>query len=140
MSSSEPITLLEAGITVEFMAKHLKIDAAPIQAAVAKEIEDLHAVAGLDITIAWLDPDDESTIAKFKDQIVNGPKEGTHYDGIGIGWGARSTPELTPIFEDLVNFCKDKSPKSKLLFNQSPNDLLEPVKRQFPEWAKAQLA
>jgi hypothetical protein len=136
MSSSKPITLLEAGVTVAWMAKYIKADAAVIQAAVEKEISDLHAVPGLAIDIAWLDPDDESSVAKFKEQVLNGPDGQNKYDGIGIGWGARSVPELTPMFEDLVNFCRENSPRSKLLFNQSPNDLIEPVKRQFPEWAK----
>jgi hypothetical protein len=58
------------------------------------------------------------------------------YDSIGIGWGAKSVPELRPLFEGIVNFIRENSPGSKLLFNQSPNDLLEPVTRQFPVRSK----
>jgi hypothetical protein len=106
MSSSKPITLLESGVTVAWMANYIKADPAVIQAAVEKEIADIHAAPGLEVTVAWLDPEDESSIAKFKEQVVNGPNGQNKYDGIGIGWGARSVPELTTMFEDLVNFCE----------------------------------
>jgi len=41
------------------------------------------------------------------------------------------------MFEALVNCVHEKSPKSKLLFNASPDGTLEAAKRWFPEAGNA---
>ena len=51
------------------------------------------------------------------------------YRGIGI----RANAQFTTMFEALVNCVHEKSPKSKLLFNNSPDGTLEAAKRWFPE-------
>jgi hypothetical protein len=52
------------------------------------------------------------------------------------GVGIRVNRQFTPLFEELVNTVKEKSPSSKLLFNSQPDDTIEAVKRWFPEAGK----
>jgi hypothetical protein len=49
------------------------------------------------------------------------------------GFGLRSTPAFTPLFERLVNTVHTASPSSKLLFNVAPDNSLDAAKRWFPE-------
>lgn len=48
------------------------------------------------------------------------------------GFGIRGTPLFTTFFERLVNTIHEKSPKSKLLFNNGPSGTFEAVRRWFP--------
>lgn len=49
------------------------------------------------------------------------------------GFGIRSTPNYTPLFEALVNTIATTSPGTKMLFNTSPDSTLDAARRQFPE-------
>lgn len=55
-----------------------------------------------------------------------------HWDGIVLGFGVRGNPEMTVWFEEIVNAVREKSPKTKFLFNTSPDSTLEAAKRNFP--------
>ncbi|KAN0104875.1 hypothetical protein V8E51_010620 [Hyaloscypha variabilis] len=59
------------------------------------------------------------------------------FSGGCVGIGIRADAQFTTMFEALVNFVHEKSPKSKLLFNTSPDGTLEAAKRWFPEAGNA---
>jgi len=54
-----------------------------------------------------------------------------HYDGMIIGFGVRGNKELTPWFEAIVNTCRELSPKTKFIFNWSPESTVEAVQRNL---------
>lgn len=59
-----------------------------------------------------------------------------HWDGISIGFGVRGTPELTGLFEDLVNMAvAEMKPTPKFMFALRPDSLFRTVQRAFPEGA-----
>lgn len=49
------------------------------------------------------------------------------------GGGIRTIMLFTPLFERLVNGIQEYSPETKLVFNTTPEDTLESVRRQFPD-------
>lgn len=53
-------------------------------------------------------------------------------DGVVIGNGIRSSGELTVQFEQLVNVVRERAPAAKLLFNTTPADTIDAIKRWFP--------
>ncbi|MEU0970591.1 hypothetical protein ABZ357_36200 [Streptomyces sp. NPDC005917] len=55
------------------------------------------------------------------------------YDIVLIGAGVRLDPELTPLFEVLVNITHELAPGAKLCFNVSPSTIAEAVQRWWPE-------
>jgi hypothetical protein len=52
---------------------------------------------------------------------------------MGSGFGIRSNAQFTPFFEKLVNTVHEESPGSRLLFNTTPKDSMDAVKRWFPD-------
>ena len=63
-----------------------------------------------------------------------GPPQGGTWDGHIIGVGVRRVPQLTDLFEDVINtIIASSGGKSKVLFLQRGDDHLECVKRGFPE-------
>ena len=53
--------------------------------------------------------------------------------GVVIGMGVRSSAQLTPFFEQLVDCVREHAPQAKLIFNSSPTDALDAIQRWFPE-------
>ena len=53
-------------------------------------------------------------------------------DGVVIGNGYRSFGDRTVEFEQLVNIAREYAPTAKLLFNTTPADTVDAVKRWFP--------
>ena len=51
------------------------------------------------------------------------------YDGLMIGNGIRGCAAYTVFFEDLVNSCRKTSPRTHLLFNTSPMDIIDTCRR-----------
>jgi hypothetical protein len=57
------------------------------------------------------------------------------YDGVLLAWCMRGYPERTELFEDVTNVVVDElraKPKTKLIFNTGPTDIVEPTLRNFP--------
>ena len=54
-----------------------------------------------------------------------------HWDGLIIGFGLRGWPKYTEFFEDLVNATIEITPRSRLCFNSTPDDLYETIVRNF---------
>lgn len=53
-------------------------------------------------------------------------------DGVVIGNGYRSIGKFTVEFEQLVNVVRECAPTAKLLFNTTPADTIDAVRRWFP--------
>lgn len=53
-------------------------------------------------------------------------------DGVVIGNGFRSSANLTVQFEQLVNVVRERAPTAKLLFNTTPADTMDTIRRWFP--------
>ncbi|KAL3135873.1 hypothetical protein ABBQ32_007429 [Trebouxia sp. C0010 RCD-2024] len=53
-------------------------------------------------------------------------------DGVVIGNGYRSVSKFTVEFEQLVNIVRECAPSAKLLFNTTPADTIDAVRRWFP--------
>ena len=67
--------------------------------------------------------------------VVSYLKDRPETNGVVIGMGVRSSKELTPFFEQLVESVRLHAPQAKLMFNSSPTDTLEAIQRWFPEVA-----
>lgn len=53
-------------------------------------------------------------------------------DGVLIGNGFCSSADLTVQFEQLVNVVRERAPTAKLLFNTTPADTIDAIRRWFP--------
>lgn len=51
------------------------------------------------------------------------------FDGVLIGAGVRISPVNFILFEKLVNTIHENAPGSKIIFNATPNDIVESVQR-----------
>jgi len=54
-------------------------------------------------------------------------------DGVVIGFGVRSNPDHTVLFERIVDAVRTHAPQAKLMFNSSPTNTLAAIQRSFPE-------
>lgn len=59
--------------------------------------------------------------------------EGKKWDGIVIGFGVRGNPEMTVLFEEIVDAVRKHAPQAKLMFNSSPETSLDAIKRHFQQ-------
>lgn len=55
------------------------------------------------------------------------------WDGFIIGNGIRGTPSLTILFEQLINMAREVAPHTQLGFNTHPLDVIDVLRRMFPE-------
>lgn len=72
-------------------------------------------------------PEPEEAIARLSKEL-----ELEHWDGVIFGWGIRGNPEMTVLFEELVDCVRTMSPGTKIMFNTSPDSTLDAAKRSFP--------
>jgi hypothetical protein len=107
-------------IGTKHIPEHLRPE---IEKAIVVMFEELKA-AGVQNTSIFFDPEDG--VDKIKERLV-----AEQYDGVLIGYGLRSIPELTVFFEQIVNTIVEVQPKAKLLFNSHPSNTLDAVKRWF---------
>ena len=69
-------------------------------------------------------------------QVLSGHND--KVDGVVIGNGFRSSGELTVQFEQLVNLVRERAPTAKLLFNTTPADTIDAIRRWFPIESEAE--
>ncbi|OAL54670.1 hypothetical protein IQ07DRAFT_583900 [Pyrenochaeta sp. DS3sAY3a] len=82
-------------------------------------------VAGYECSSLDVNPDQrEDTIRQIKEIL-----QSQHHDLFIVGFGLRSNPNLSSLFEDVVNACVEVSPKTKFGFNPLPNELYETILR-----------
>ncbi|KAF2763364.1 hypothetical protein EJ05DRAFT_506967 [Pseudovirgaria hyperparasitica] len=97
---------------------------AKLKEAVAASMKAVRE-AGYDITVVQIDPSNATA-------DIDGVKEklkAEEFDMCMIGFGLRSIPAYTGIFEDLVNASREIRPGLRLGFNTGPTDMVESLKR-----------
>lgn len=94
-------------------------------AAGLKALEEKATAAGVKYTFLGVTQDD------WKEKLVDLLKA-NKFDGVMIGNGVRSNMPMTHWLEQLIDVIHTNSPQSVVLFNTSPLDSLESIKRWFP--------
>ncbi|KAK9900849.1 hypothetical protein P389DRAFT_193098 [Cystobasidium minutum MCA 4210] len=106
--------------------KALGQDPEVIKQMLENTVQEVRAAGYEDFTPVWASP--ESGL----DELVTRLKE-KHWHGLIIGMGVRASPQLTPYLEEIIETTHNVSPKTKILFNTSPKDNLDAIKRcKFP--------
>jgi hypothetical protein len=83
--------------------------------------------SGFEFTIYYIDPGNPATISEFIEHLRARP-----WDGVNIGFGIRSNPNFTPLFEQLVNAAvTEVQPPPKLVFAVRPDLVIENCQRVF---------
>ena len=90
-------------------------------------LEEQMRQQGVNFELVGATPDE--CVDKLK-QVLSG--HSNRVDGVVIGNGFRSSGELTVQFEQLVNLVRERAPSAKLLFNTTPADTIDAVRRWFP--------
>jgi hypothetical protein len=86
---------------------------------------------GIENTTLFIDPKDGAALEKLKTAIR---ERGENWDGIIVGGGLRLIPEFNVFFEDVVQtVVKETNGKPKLIFPKRVDNVLESLKRNFPE-------
>ena len=74
----------------------------------------------------------ELTICKVRNTIKS-----RRWDAVTIGFGVRKNPDLTPLFEKLVNMSIQEgggeARPPKMIFPLGPTNVMESIRRVFPE-------
>jgi len=81
--------------------------------------------AGYDYKPCYIPP--EEGVTSLIDELKN-----KYWNGVIVGFGVRGDPDLTVFFEQIINAVQQYSPTTKLLFNSSPDSVLDAAKRGFP--------
>lgn len=85
--------------------------------------------AGYEVQTTFFDLDDlESSFERLQAELATG-----RWDALIIGGGIRMTPGLTPEFERTVDIARRTAPETKILFQASPGDIREVLRRGFEE-------
>lgn len=98
----------------------------------------LHRTPGVNSRFFYMDIDNPTDIEALKKAIQEGDKDHDFrpWDTICIGFGVRGNPDLTPQFEELINYAKNAAPAARLTFTSTPTGHLETFKRWFPHVGK----
>jgi hypothetical protein len=84
--------------------------------------------AGFDVSNIALNPTDiEDSRKRLEEKLKS-----QDWDGLLIGFGIRGNKDYTELFEEAVNLAKDVTPRTRLLFGKSPDDLYATLQRNFP--------
>ena len=90
-------------------------------------LEEQMRQKGINFELVGASPD--TCVDKLK-QVLS--SHNNTVDGVVIGNGFRSSGELTVQFEQLVNVVRERAPTAKLLFNTTPADTMDAIRRYFP--------
>lgn len=106
------------------------VDKATVEAGVAAARDEL-AELGIELDTCFVTGRAEA------ESILRKALMRKHYDAVVIGAGIRMEPELTELFEILVNTVRRNSPQSVMCFNIGPGSTAAAVKRW---WSPAEPA
>ena len=85
--------------------------------------------AGFDSDMIDLNPEEhKDSINRLSEKLRS-----RQYDAMLVGYGIRGNRELTPLFEGIVQTWHEVSPKTKVMFGNSPTDVIITLKRNFPD-------
>lgn len=136
---SRPVTVLITGLTMKYSkTMNPGMDAVAFGKTLDDSVATLKSVKNLYHHRFELDPSTPSEHPESTDSLKRfmrqGPPQGGTWDAHIIGVGVRRMPQLTDMFEDIVNaIISSSGGNSKVLFLQRGDDHLECVKRAFPE-------
>ena len=122
-------TLLVSGLApVQGEPSYKGLSADEMHALLATEMGKLRE-AGFEPTLHLVDAKSPSKIEDFKATLAE-----KRWDGVSVGFGVRGKPELTELFEDLVNAVIEVGTKQeggvpKLCFALAPDGQLPNAKR-----------
>ncbi|EMC97849.1 hypothetical protein BAUCODRAFT_120774 [Baudoinia panamericana UAMH 10762] len=85
---------------------------------------DLRALQSVKPTTHMFNPDDDSNLEAFM-TLLGSEK----FDGVSLGGGVRTIPQLGDYFTNLVNEVVRKQPGAKLLFPLTPKDIVPAIKK-----------
>ena len=108
----------------------LPIDNAVVPEHIKAELNALHGQMrqqGINYQFVGADPGE--CVDNLRRVLSDGSSK---VDGVVIGNGYRSVSKFTVEFEQLVNVVRECAPTAKLLFNTTPADTIDAVKRWFP--------
>ncbi|WP_067548528.1 hypothetical protein [Nocardia crassostreae] len=86
--------------------------------------EDAMRAAGIDFTTCLVTTDPEAAEAKVRECAAAGP-----FRVAMIGAGVRMAPELTELFERLINTVTEVAPGIRFAFNTSPESTIDAMRR-----------
>ncbi|KAL3161175.1 hypothetical protein ABBQ38_009544 [Trebouxia sp. C0009 RCD-2024] len=106
----------------------LPIDSAVVPEHIKAQLNALDGqMRGLGVNYQFVGAEPEECVEKLR-RVLSGSK----VDGVVVGNGYRSVSKFTVEFEQLVNIVRECAPTAKLLFNTTPADTIDAVKRWFP--------
>ena len=102
------------------------VDAEVIRTALARTREELER-RGFEMESCFIDYG-QTAEAVLRERLGR-----RRYDCVLVAGGVRLDPELTPLFQTVVNVVRETLPDAALCFNTDPTTTLEAVARQFPD-------
>ncbi|MCJ1329201.1 hypothetical protein MMC10_005879 [Thelotrema lepadinum] len=127
--STSPKTFLVSGLTPQPGAKSYKGLSEPeMHALLSTELQKLRDI-GLDPSLHLIDNKSTSAMEDWKAVLSS-----KRWDGVSIGFGVRGSPELTELFEDLVNAVievggRQEGGAPKMCFAMGPDTQVPNAKR-----------
>lgn len=86
-----------------------------------EKTEKIMGEAGYDYKMCYIGPGQITTLVELlKTQS---------WDGVVVGFGIRGIPEMTIFFEEIVNTVRTHAPSTKLLFNSTPETIIDAARR-----------
>ncbi|WPH00733.1 Hypothetical protein R9X50_00356300 [Acrodontium crateriforme] len=82
--------------------------------------------AGYHVERTELNPADPTSIAALSELL-----QSRKWDGFMIGYGLRGVFANTPLFEQVVNLSREVAPETRLLFSNTPDEVLVTIERSF---------
>ena len=107
---------------VDYAHLPVKLDEPTLRAGLAADEKKLR---DLGYDARWLLIDRGETA----ESVVTSALEKESFDCILVGAGIRTIEPLYPLFEKLVNVIHAKAPKTRIAFNNKPEDTAESVQR-----------
>lgn len=130
MTTTGKIRVLTTGLDAVSAEPYSHMDPAELDGILGESIDRMKADPHFDIEVAWLSlAMEQSKVAKQLEPYL----DGQHWDAVLIGWGVRSNPEVSWLFEHCVNLVREKAPNARFIFSATPSDHLEAIYRTYPQ-------
>ena len=85
--------------------------------------------AGFDSESIDLNPHEhDESLKRLAERLRDG-----NYDAVLVGFGIRGNKDMTPLFEGIVQTWHEVAPRTKVMFGNTPMDVVATLQRNFPE-------
>lgn len=102
-------------------------DAEKVKQMVAAAHQSVYE-AGFDSEMIDLNPQEHDDSLKLLTEKL----QSRRHDAMLVGYGIRGNRELTPLFEGIVQTWHQVSPETKIMFGNTPADVMTTIKRNYP--------